>query len=57
MPSLAPRAKLAHRDLYCVGVTGDGDSAPIGLGQVAHIVRRRLNMLYIVDNNGTYGLT
>jgi 2-oxoglutarate ferredoxin oxidoreductase subunit beta len=41
----------------CIGVSGDGDSASIGLGQFAHIVRRRINMLYIVDNNGTYGLT
>ena len=38
-------------------MSGDGDSASIGLGQFAHIVRRRINMLYLVDNNGTYGLT
>jgi 2-oxoglutarate ferredoxin oxidoreductase subunit beta len=57
MPSVATGANLANRELYCVGVSGDGDSASIGLGQFAHIVRRRINMLYIVDNNGTYGLT
>ena len=51
------RANLANRDLMCIGVSGDGDSASIGLGQFAHVVRRRTNMLYLVDNNGTYGLT
>ena len=57
MPSVSTGANLANRELYCIGVSGDGDSASIGLGQFAHIVRRRINMLYIVDNNGTYGLT
>ncbi len=57
MPSVATGANLANRELYCIGVSGDGDSASIGIGQFAHIVRRRINMLYIVDNNGTYGLT
>ena len=57
MPSVITGANLANRDLYCIGVSGDGDSASIGLGQFAHIMRRRINMLYIVDNNGTYGLT
>ena len=57
MPSVITGANLANRDLYCIGVSGDGDSASIGMGQFAHIVRRRINMLYIVDNNGTYGLT
>ncbi|MEM9622844.1 MAG: 2-oxoacid:ferredoxin oxidoreductase subunit beta [Pseudomonadota bacterium] len=57
MPSVITGANLANRDLFCVGVSGDGDSASIGMGQFAHIVRRRINMLYIVDNNGTYGLT
>ena len=57
MPSVATGANLANRALHCIGVSGDGDSASIGLGQFAHIVRRRVNMLYIVDNNGTYGLT
>ena len=57
MPSVATGASLANRELYCIGVSGDGDTASIGLGQFAHIVRRRINMLYLVDNNGTYGLT
>jgi len=57
MPSVMTGANLANRDLYCIGVSGDGDSASIGMGQFAHIMRRRVDMLYIVDNNGTYGLT
>jgi len=57
MPSVMTGANLANKELFCVGVSGDGDSASIGLGQFAHIVRRRINMLYLVDNNGTYGLT
>ncbi len=57
MPSIATGANLANRELYTIGISGDGDSASIGLGQFSHIVRRRINMAYIVDNNGTYGLT
>jgi len=57
MPSVATGANLANRDLIYVGVSGDGDSASIGIGQFAHVVRRNLNMLYIVENNGCYGLT
>lgn len=57
MPSVMTGANLANRELICIGVSGDGDSASIGMGQFAHIVRRRINMLYLVDNNGTYGLT
>ena len=57
MPSVATGANVANRDLIYIGVSGDGDSASIGLGQFAHAVRRKVNMLYIVDNNGTYGLT
>ena len=57
MPSVTTGANMANKDLYYVGVSGDGDSASIGMGQFAHIVRRRINMLYVVDNNGTYGLT
>lgn len=57
MPSVATGANMANRDLTYIGVSGDGDSASIGLGQFAHVVRRRINMTYIVDNNGTYGLT
>lgn len=57
MPSVATGANLANKELYYLGVSGDGDSASIGLGQFCHIVRRRINMLYLVANNGTYGLT
>ena len=57
MPSVATGANLANRELAYLGISGDGDSASIGLGQFCHIVRRRVNMLYIVANNGTYGLT
>ena len=48
---------FANKNLHYIGISGDGDSASIGLGQFCHIVRRRINMLYIVANNGTYGLT
>lgn len=57
MPSVATGANLANKELLYVGISGDGDSASIGLGQFCHIVRRRINMLYIIANNGTYGLT
>ncbi len=57
MPSVATGANLANRDLTYIGVSGDGDTASIGLGQFAHAVRRKLNMIYIVMNNGCYGLT
>ncbi len=57
MPSVATGANLANRELHYIGVSGDGDSASIGLGQFAHVVRRNLNMVYIVENNGCYGLT
>lgn len=57
MPSVATGANLANRDMVYIGVSGDGDSASIGLGQFAHVTRRNLNMLYIVENNGCYGLT
>ncbi|MEX0286567.1 MAG: 2-oxoacid:ferredoxin oxidoreductase subunit beta [Paracoccaceae bacterium] len=57
MPSIATGANLANRDLTYLGVSGDGDTASIGLGQFCHAVRRRVNMLYICENNGTYGLT
>jgi 2-oxoglutarate ferredoxin oxidoreductase subunit beta len=50
-------ANLANRDLIYLGVSGDGDSASIGLGQFAHCLRRGVNMVYIVENNGVYGLT
>lgn len=57
MPSVLTGANLANKDLIYLGVSGDGDSASIGLGQFAHSVRRAVNMLYIVENNGVYGLT
>ncbi|MGH7100488.1 MAG: thiamine pyrophosphate-dependent enzyme, partial [Stellaceae bacterium] len=50
-------ANLANRDLVYLGISGDGDSASIGLGQFAHCLRRGVNMVYIVENNGVYGLT
>jgi 2-oxoglutarate ferredoxin oxidoreductase subunit beta len=57
MPSVLTGANLANRDLIYLGVSGDGDSASIGLGQFAHCMRRGINMVYIVENNGVYGLT
>jgi 2-oxoglutarate/2-oxoacid ferredoxin oxidoreductase subunit beta len=57
MPSVLTGAALANRDLIYLGVSGDGDSASIGLGQFAHCLRRGVNMTYLVENNGVYGLT
>jgi 2-oxoglutarate ferredoxin oxidoreductase subunit beta len=57
MPSIATGAIAANKDLYYIGVSGDGDTLSIGFGQFAHAMRRNLNMLYIVENNGVYGLT
>ena len=57
MPSVATGANLANRDLLYMGVSGDGDSASIGIGQFAHCMRRGVNIVYIVENNGVYGLT
>lgn len=57
MPSIATGANMAGRDLTYIGVSGDGDTASIGMGQFTHVVRRNLNMTYIVMNNGCYGLT
>jgi 2-oxoglutarate/2-oxoacid ferredoxin oxidoreductase subunit beta len=57
MPSVATGAAMANRDLLYLGVSGDGDTASIGMGQFAHVARRNLNMVYIVMNNGCYGLT
>ena len=57
MPSVLTGANLANRDLIYLGVSGDGDSASIGLGQFAHCMRRGVNMAYVVENNGVYGLT
>lgn len=57
MPSVLTGANLANRDLIYLGVSGDGDSASIGVGQFVHAIRRGVNMVYIVENNGVYGLT
>ena len=57
MPSVVTGAAMANRDLIYLGVSGDGDTASIGMGQFAHAARRNLNMVYIVMNNGCYGLT
>jgi len=57
MPSVLTGANLANRELLYLGVSGDGDSASIGLGQFAHSMRRGVRMVYIVENNGVYGLT
>jgi 2-oxoglutarate ferredoxin oxidoreductase subunit beta len=57
MPSVLTGANLANRDLIYLGISGDGDSASIGLGQFAHVMRRGVNMTYILENNGVYGLT
>ncbi len=57
MPSVATGAQLANRDLIYIGVSGDGDTGSIGMGQFVHAIRKNLNMVYIVMNNGCYGLT
>jgi 2-oxoglutarate ferredoxin oxidoreductase subunit beta len=57
MPSVLTGANLANHELLYLGVSGDGDSASIGLGQFAHVMRRGVDMVYIVENNGVYGLT
>jgi len=57
MPSIAAGANAANQDLLYVGISGDGDSLSIGLGQFCHAVRRNVNMLYVLENNGVYGLT
>jgi len=57
MPSVATGANVANRELIYIGVSGDGDTASIGFGQFSHVIRRNLNMVYLVDNNGCYGLT
>jgi 2-oxoglutarate ferredoxin oxidoreductase subunit beta len=57
MPPIATGANAANRELTYIGVSGDGDSLSIGLGHLSHAMRRNLRMLYIVENNGVYGLT
>ncbi len=57
MPSIATGASAANPDLTYIGVSGDGDTLSIGLGQFCHAIRRNLNMVYVIENNGVYGLT
>jgi 2-oxoglutarate ferredoxin oxidoreductase subunit beta len=57
MPSVATGAMLANRDLIALGVSGDGDTASIGIGQFVHLMRRNLPVIYIIEDNGVYGLT
>ena len=57
MPSVTTGANVVNTDLTYLGVSGDGDSASIGIGQLIHAIRRNVNMVYIVENNGVYGLT
>ena len=57
MPSVATGAVLANRKLIALGVTGDGDTASIGIGQFVHLMRRNIPMIYVIEDNGVYGLT
>jgi 2-oxoglutarate ferredoxin oxidoreductase subunit beta len=57
MPAVATGAALANKNLLSIGVSGDGDTASIGLGQFMHMVRRNIPIIYIIENNGVYGLT
>lgn len=57
MPSVATGAVLANRSLMALGVSGDGDTASIGVGQFVHLMRRNLPIIYIIEDNGVYGLT
>jgi 2-oxoglutarate/2-oxoacid ferredoxin oxidoreductase subunit beta len=57
MPAIATGAAAAHRDMVYLGVSGDGDSLSIGLGHLCHAMRRNVDMLYLLENNGVYGLT
>jgi 2-oxoglutarate/2-oxoacid ferredoxin oxidoreductase subunit beta len=57
MPSIATGANAANGELTYIGISGDGDSLSIGVGQLVHLIRRNVNMLYVLENNGVYGLT
>ena len=57
MPAVATGALLANKKLMAIGVSGDGDTAAIGMGQFVHLLRRNIPMLYVIENNGVYGLT
>ncbi|MBC8132535.1 MAG: 2-oxoacid:ferredoxin oxidoreductase subunit beta [Deltaproteobacteria bacterium] len=57
MPPIATGANAANKDLTYIGISGDGDSLSIGMGHLSHAIRRNVNMLYLIENNGVYGLT
>jgi 2-oxoglutarate ferredoxin oxidoreductase subunit beta len=57
MPSVTTGANMVNKDLAFIAVSGDGDTASIGMGQFVHAIRRNLDMVYIIENNGVYGLT
>jgi 2-oxoglutarate ferredoxin oxidoreductase subunit beta len=57
MPTIATGASAANRDLIYIGVSGDGDSLSIGLGHLCHAIRRNVRLVYVIENNGVYGLT
>lgn len=57
MPSVATGARCANRELAVIGISGDGDSLSIGIGQLCHAIRRNVEMVYVLENNGVYGLT
>src|ERR1700735_1703390 len=57
MPSVATGAMLANKTMQAIGVSGDGDTASIGIGQFSHLMRRNLPLIYIIEDNGVYGLT
>src|SRR5258707_8122089 len=57
MPSVATGVALANQKLMLIGVSGDGDTASIGIGQFIHLMRRNLPIIYIIEDNGVYGLT
>ncbi len=57
MPPIATGASAANKELTYIGISGDGDSLSIGLGHLSHAIRRNVNMLYLIENNGVYGLT
>ena len=57
MPAVTTGGNAANRDLLYIGISGDGDSLSIGLGQMCHAIRRNVRMLYVIENNGVYGLT
>jgi len=57
MPPIVSGASAANKELVCIGISGDGDSLSIGFGHLCHAIRRNVNMLYVLENNGVYGLT